>query len=151
MENDKKGKRTVPTTVSKCLVNTEDKLIIPNKALSNEELIHYVQCLNIPFFRGVFMKDILPKKMWLNEAGIVNLDDTSGPGTHWVCYKKFSTTVYYFDSFGNIPPPKELLHYFKPAKNILYNFTRWQKDNTNVCGHLCLDFLASSVNTLTQM
>lgn len=96
------------------------------------------------------MKDKLPKNIWRNETGIVNLDDTSGEGTHWVCYKKLLNTVYYFDSFGNLPPPQELLFYFIPAKNILYNSVTWQEKNTNICGHLCLDFLATSANSLKQ-
>lgn len=151
MENDKIRKRIVSSSISKCLRNNKQKLIIPDKALTNEELTHYVQCLNIPYFRGVFMKDDLPARIRKNESGIVNLDNTSGTGTHWVCYKKITDTVYYFDSFGNLPPPEELLKYFKPAKNVFYNFNRWQKDETNICGHLCLDFLATSVNSLEQI
>lgn len=30
------------------------------------------------------MKDKLPEHIWENEAGIDNLDNTSGNGTHWV-------------------------------------------------------------------
>lgn len=154
MDNDKHWKRSVSSSlpkISKCKTNSKNKLIISNKALTNEELINYAQCLNIPFFRGVFMKDKLPPKIMKNETGIVNLDNASGPGTHWVCYKKLFNTVYYFDSFGNLPPPQELLHYFRPAKNVFYNFNRQQPDNTEVCGHLCLEFLATSARSLTEM
>lgn len=148
MENFKVWKGVVPSPVSQCMKNTRNKLIIPNKALTDQELKLYAKCLHIPFFRGVFMKDKLPKVMWENETAIVNLDNTTGDGTHWVCYKKLQNTVYYFDSFGNLSPPQELLHYFNPAENILYNTVTWQKKNTNICGHLCLDFLATSINTL---
>ena len=123
-------------------------MLIPNKELTDKELITYVSCLKIPFFRGVFMKDALPGKIWKNETGIVNLDNSEGPGTHWVCYKKLGSTIYYFDSFGNLPPPKELQYYFKTAKNVLYNYKREQPDETVICGHLCLDFLATSVSQL---
>lgn len=92
------------------------------------------------------MKDDLPKKMWKNETGIVNLDNLSGFGTHWVCYKRINSTVYYFDSFGNLPPPKELLLYFVTADKVLYNFNRVQMENTIICGHLCLEFLATSIS-----
>lgn len=105
-------------------------------------------CLQIPFFRGVFMKDGLPKRIWKNETGIVNLDSKNGPGTHWVCYKKYQNTVYYFDSFGNLPPPKELEIYFSNAQYVLYNFERYQQDDSVVCGHLCLEFLRSSFSML---
>ena len=39
------------------------------------------------------------------ETAILNLDDATGPGTHWVAYKKRGTEVYYFDSFGDLQPP----------------------------------------------
>lgn len=92
------------------------------------------------------MKDDLPKTMWKNESGIVNLDNSNGPGTHWVCYKRLGETVYYFDSFGNLPPPKEVKHYFRSSNHVFYNYERQQPDNTSICGHLCLEFLAKSVS-----
>lgn len=104
--------------------------------------------MKLPFFRGVFMKDALPKQIMKNETGIVNLDNSDGAGTHWVCYKKLGDTIYYFDSFGNIPPPKELGDYFATANRVLYNHERFQRKNTVICGHLCLEFLASSVSML---
>lgn len=148
MDHDKIWKRIIPETLQSCIRNNENKLVIPNIALSNEDLIMYATCLKIPFFRGVFMRDGLPKKIWKNETGIVNLDASSGPGTHWVCYKKLKNKVYYFDSFGNLPPPLELQKYFIGADEILYNYDRMQNFNTLVCGHLCLEFLATSVSML---
>lgn len=148
MEYDKVRKRVVSKTAPQCLLNENRKLIIANKALSNLELKQYAYCLKIPFFRGVFMRNDLPKKAWKNETAIVNLDDFIGSGTHWVCYKKLQSKVYYFDSFGNLPPPKELQNYFRNAKEILFNFQRFQKYNTSVCGHLCLEFLSTSVSML---
>lgn len=147
MVYDSVRKRTLSKTVPTCILNKENKLIIPNKALTNEDLFKYADCLKIPFFRGVFMIDSLPKTCWKNETGIVNLDKTSGPGTHWVCYKKLKNIVYYYDSFGNLQPPLELLFYFRKVKKILYNVIRHQNWNTDICGHLCLNFLASSVST----
>lgn len=147
MVNDKTRSRFVPKTIS-CILNRKRQLIIPNKPLSNNDLLKYASCLKIPFFRGVFMKDRLPQSIRKNETGIVNLDNTDGPGTHWTCYKKLGKTVYYFDSFGNLPPPKELNKYFRPANKVLYNFDRQQPENSSICGHLCLEFLAKSVSQL---
>jgi len=48
-----------------------------------------------------------------NESGIVNLDDARGSGTHWVAYAKRGDYVIYFDSFGNLRPPKELVRCFR--------------------------------------
>ncbi|ORP56308.1 hypothetical protein [Vibrio cholerae] len=94
------------------------------------------------------MRNDLPKKIWKNETAIVNLDDVNGIGTHWVCYKKIMDSVFYFDSFGNLPPPIELKTYFGKSPRIYFNYDRKQKEDTSVCGHLCLEFLATSVSQL---
>ena len=41
---------------------------IPDKSLSNFDLMKYAEDLNIPNFRGVFMRDELPKIPWLQEC-----------------------------------------------------------------------------------
>lgn len=94
------------------------------------------------------MRDTLPRSgPWLNESAIVNLDDNAGRGTHWVAYKKRGSSVIYFDSFGDLAPPEELVQYFhkgvgvKYTKKILYNYERKQKFDTVLCGHWCLQFL----------
>lgn len=94
------------------------------------------------------MKDTLPKSgPRKNEYAIVNLDNINGAGTHWVAYRKTNSVTNYFDSFGDLPPPLELHTYLRagasPTKKILYNVDRQQNFNSVVCGHLCLQFLAS--------
>lgn len=88
------------------------------------------------------MRNELPVTMkpWKNESAIVNLDSKENAGTHWVCYRKRGTKVYYFDSFGNLQPPVELKRYFRGCE-IYYNYHQEQDYNTNICGHLCLRFL----------
>ena len=44
--------------------------------------------LSLYEFRGVFLRDTLPTKTKLNECGILNLDSSSGDGTHWVMWFK---------------------------------------------------------------
>lgn len=95
--------------------------------------------LNIPFFRGVFMRDELPDKPFSVECGIVNLDISKNSGTHWVAYGKYNDYIEYFDSYGNLKPPKELIKYL--GSNIRYNNNNLQKNNSYNCGHLCLKFL----------
>ncbi|XP_011858525.1 PREDICTED: uncharacterized protein LOC105556067 isoform X2 [Vollenhovia emeryi] len=96
--------------------------------------------LRIPHFRGVFMRDDLPVKARRQECGIVNLDDKVGPGTHWVAYAKKVNSVVYFDSFGNLQPPRELTRYLGDA-NVTYNHQSYQTFNQTFCGQLCLRFL----------
>jgi hypothetical protein len=98
------------------------------------------------------MRNELPKAgPFYNESVIINLDDKSGWGTHWVAYKKRGLVTIYFDSFGNLQPPKEVIHYLNRGKwasrTIKYNYTRKQKFNTVLCGHLCLKFLLENFNS----
>lgn len=86
------------------------------------------------------MRDTLPKTSRQRESAILNLDTSTNQGTHWVAYRKINDTVDYFDSFGNLKPPKELVHYLGKAK-IFYNDAPYQTYNQINCGHLCLKFL----------
>lgn len=121
-------------------------LLLPNRALSDRELIRYARLLKIPHFRGVFMRDALPRRgPWKREASVVNLDDSGGPGTHWVCFRKNGNKVEYFDSYGDLRPPKEVQRYLKGSR-VSYNRTGYQTvhSRSEICGHLCLAFLALS-------
>lgn len=91
----------------------------------------------------MFSRDNLPNHFKYQESAIVNLDSENGIGSHWVAYKKIGGKVYYFDSFGNLPPPIELQKYFKGC-SIEYNYIKHQSYNTLNCGHLCLYFLSCS-------
>ena len=89
------------------------------------------------------MRDTLPKGgPRRNESGVVNLDGSDGPGTHWVAYKKRGDRAEYFDSYGNLSPPRELHHYLGQKTNIFYNRGRFQDMGSVNCGHLCLRFLS---------
>ena len=63
-----------------------EELVMPNKPLTNSEILDAVRKLKIPRFRGVFLRDNLPVEPKRMECGVLNLDDTSGNGTHWVAW-----------------------------------------------------------------
>ena len=65
-----------------------DGIVLPNKPLSNLEVIDAAKKLSLHGVRGVFLRDLLPKKAKLNECGILNLDSSSGDGIHWVMWLK---------------------------------------------------------------
>jgi len=67
--------------------------------------------MRVPYFR-VFMCNMLSTSGAHRNESIVNLDNATGPGTHWVAYAKRNNRVVYFDSFGNLRSPKELVRYF---------------------------------------
>lgn len=93
------------------------------------------------------MRDNLPKSIRELECGIVNLDTNKGHGTHWVAYIKRFNNVQYYDSYGNLKPPIEIVNYFNSSGQVkfFYNHDRIQKFNTVVCGHFCLRFLYKNI------
>lgn len=121
-------------------------MLLPRRALTDADLMKYAKVMKVPHFRGVFMRNDLPKSGAVNvESAIVNLDDKDGPGTHWVAYKKIGDKVSYFDSFGNLRPPAELLTYLSVG-SVNYNYENYQNYNTMECGHLCMKFLCQQLN-----
>ena len=86
-------------------------------------------------FRREFLRDTVPKKVKLNEFGILNLDSASGNGTHWVMWFKKGKEKFYFDSYG-VQPPSELIAYLKSP--IFHNSERVQHNGEVFCDHLCL-------------
>ena len=87
-----------------------ENVFLPNKPMTNVEIEDAVQKIGLKNFRGVFLRDTLPKKPKRNECAIMNLDDTSGNETHWVEWFKRGSDKFYFDSFG-LPPPTELKNF----------------------------------------
>ena len=67
-------------------------VVLPNRPLTNLEIVDAVKKLRIPAFRGVFVRDNLPRKPYKNECGILNLDDSLGNGTHWVLWHRKKIT-----------------------------------------------------------
>lgn len=87
------------------------------------------------------MRNDLPARPLQYECAVINLDDFNGPGTHWVAYYKNKNSIYYFDSFGNLPPPSELIKYLGCDSKIYYNYKKYQDYGTVICGQLCIKFL----------
>ena len=126
------------------------ELDIPaDRALTNFDLISYIEKLKVPYFRGVFMRDELPSRKHTIECGIMNLNKSNQIGSHWVCFVRNKKDRIYFDSFGQITPI-EIQKYLKSKsefineKSIIQrNSSIVQRGNTHVCGHLCLVVLTS--------
>ena len=57
-------------------------VVLPNKALSNLEIIDDAKRLSLYGFTGVFLRDTLPKRAKLNEYGIINLDSSCAGSIH---------------------------------------------------------------------
>ena len=75
---------------------------MPPYPLTNFEIQKYYQ--NEPRFNGVYLRDNLQKVK--DGAYIINLDEYSDIGTHWVAFYVQNNDVTYFDSFGVEHIPK---------------------------------------------
>ena len=125
---------------------------IPDKPLTNIELIRYARMLKIPDFRGVCMRDTLPQYPMNVDCGIVNVNTSNQPGSHWVCYYRNKNERIYSESYGQITPV-EIQRYLKTGsefdhrKEVIQSNTDIVQDaSASVCGHLCLFVLKSLAN-----
>ncbi|KAL7306142.1 hypothetical protein TKK_0001588 [Trichogramma kaykai] len=92
---------------------------------------------------GVFPADRIPKVWTRPAAFILNTDDHTKPGMHWVSiYSNSNGYAYYFDSYG-IPPfvPLDINRIRKNCKRYGYNTVQLQSATSDVCGQYCLMFL----------
>ena len=141
---NEKGRRSTPRkrqSVQRYTTIRSSSIRFINKALSNIDILDWVNKLGIKHFRGVYSRDNLPAKMNKKECGIINLDSQIGPGTHWVCYRNIDRYCEYFDSFG-LPMPEEVLTYLSTGgKQIIYSHDEIQERNSVLCGYWCLYFL----------
>ena len=78
-------------------------------------MLQWVLQLGIKYFRGIYSRDNLPDKIHKLETGIINLDDSMGGGSHWICYRDVDKQYCeYFDPFGLIMP-NEIKIYLKTS------------------------------------
>ena len=73
--------------------------------LTNFEIQRYYQ--NETRFNGVYSRDNLPKIK--DGAYVINIDDYSDIGTHWIALYALNNDVTYFNTFGDEHIPKYLL------------------------------------------
>ena len=104
--------------------------------LTNFEIQSYYQ--NEHRFNGVYSRDNLPYKM-KDKAYVINLDEYSDIGTHWVALYVNNKTVTYFDRFEIEHIPKEIKRFIN-NKNIIANIFRIQAYDSVMCGSLCTGF-----------
>ena len=73
--------------------------------LTNFETQKYYQ--NEPRFNGLYSRNNLPNTL-KDGAYVINPDEYSDIGTHWIALYSLNNNVTYFDSFGVEHIPKEI-------------------------------------------
>ena len=116
-------------------------MILPHP-LTNFEVQIYYQ--NEPRFNRVYSRDNLPERSSTDRVKdgvyVINLDEYSDIGTHWVALYVNNKTATYFDSFGVEHIPKEIKK-FSNNKNIIANTFRIQAYDSVMCGCFCIGFI----------
>ena len=82
-------------------------------------------------FNGVYSRDNLPNKI-KDGAYVINLDEYSDIGTHWIALYVKNNDITYFDSFGVEHIPKEIKAFIK-NRNIKTNIFRIQAYDSIMC------------------
>ena len=106
---------------------------MPPQPLTNFEIQAYYQ--NEPRFIGVYSRDKIK-----DGAYVINLDEYSDIGTHWIALYVNNKTVTYFDSFGIENIPKEVKK-FIGNRNIISNIYRIQNYALIMCDYFCVGFI----------
>ena len=110
---------------------------MPPYPLTNLEIQKYNQ--NEPRFNGVYSRDNLPKIK--DGAYVINLDEYSDIGTHWVAfYVQNNNVINNFNSFGVEHVPKEIKEFVK-NKDMATNIFRIQAYDPIMCGYFCIAFI----------
>ena len=102
--------------------------------LTNFEIQAYYQ--NEPKFIGVYSRDHLLGKI-KDGAYVINLDEYSHIGTHWIALYVNNKTVTYFESFAIEGISKEVIN----GKNIIANIFRIQAYDSVMFGYFCIGFI----------
>ena len=109
---------------------------MPPHPFTNFKIQKYYQ--SEPRFNSVYSKDSLSK---IKDGDyIINLDEYSHTGTHWVALHVNNNYATYFDSFGVEHIPKEIKELVK-NKNIKTYIFRIQANDSVMCGYFCTGFI----------
>jgi hypothetical protein len=115
-----------------------------NHALNTSELNNMGKHL----FKARYLGAVPQDRVNFSKSGylIVNTDTAKGKGIHWVAVVITPKTVYVYDSFGR-NTTKLLRHFTAKARTKKLRIVdskrdAEQKDNTAICGHMCLAWLS---------
>ena len=105
--------------------------------LTNLEIMKYHE--NESRFNGIYSRDNLPNKL-KDGAYVINLDEYSDIGTHWIALYVKNNNITYFDSFGVEHIPMEIIKFIE-NKKIRTNIFRAQAYDSIMCRYFCIAFI----------
>ena len=94
------------------------------------------------WYHGTFTEASIPFNLIEknNIFFIVNTVSNVAIMGHWVLIFINKNVLYYFDSYGNLPPDNNIMKFIKtfPRKRYLINVKSLQSNNSFVCGAYCI-------------
>ena len=114
---------------------------MPPHPLTNFEIQKYYQ--NEPRFNGIYSRDNLSERSSTeikDRAYVINLDEYSDTGTHWISLYEQNNDANYFDIFGVQHILKEIKTFIK-NRSIKTNMLRIQAYDSIMCGYFCIRFI----------
>ena len=114
---------------------------MPPHPLTNFEIQKYYQ--NEPRFNGIYSRDNLSERSSTeikDRAYVINLDEYSDIGTHWISLYEQNNDANYFDIFGVEHILKEIKTFIK-NRSIKTNMLRIQAYDSIMCGYFCIRFI----------
>ena len=118
---------------------------MPLHRLTNFEIQKYYR--NEPRFNGVYSRGNQPKTK--DGTYVINLDEYSDIGTHWVALYVNNNCVTYFDCFGVEHIPQEIKAFIgrslsivlRPPLRLTRNIFRTQAYDSIMRGYFCIGFI----------
>ena len=103
-------------------------------------------------FVGVFSIDTLPKSLKYRHFCICNTDNSNGSGEHWFCFlRSGKSEIECFDSLGINTLKRDILENscrFRGIKELTFNETQVQDNNSSTCGYFSIYFLIERMHNL---
>jgi hypothetical protein len=113
-----------------------------DELLSNIDLNYLSKLFKIPLI-NILSRDLFKQAVPKLGSYIVNLDHSSGGGTHWTAFIITKDLAIYYDSFG-APLPEAVLKFIKRYNNknkIIYSSDQIQHKDSVYCGYFCVYWL----------
>lgn len=93
------------------------------------------------FYMGCFPADRIPRCRHFPCSMVVNLDESSKPGSHWIAiFAQSKHYVYYFDSFG-LDAEGKIKEYLNKFDYVTRQIITVQSIISDVCGYYAIFFI----------
>ena len=101
-------------------------------------------------YKGCYPSDKIPKCTKFPCAYVINVDESTEPGSHWVAIYALNTSkALYYDSLGKVPPPEIIAdHMAKQFKTVEFQYKGIQNPSSDACGQYAIFFIYMAANKI---